>query len=189
MICGIAILAVPVCLGSLTQLCQQELTAGGSVPREEQGLRPASRNGFPRRADQRKHEQATGRYFGYFQMTRLRTCLSESQNRSSDSLEILTSGNIPKELYQMFSMNRLPTIVAIQVTRLWVARFGYFRNSLFYARPQRGAKTGSVGDARSMLLVNPAQVASCDKHRRQDCRRYGAGGGAIFGSWSPRWQV
>jgi hypothetical protein len=70
---GIAILAGPEHFGSLTQLCQQGRPAGGL--RDQQGLRPASRNGFPRRADQRKHEQATSRYFGCFQMIQLRTCL------------------------------------------------------------------------------------------------------------------
>ena len=77
MICGIAIPAGPVYVGSLTQSCQQRRTAGGSVLREEQGLRPASRNGSPRRADQREYQQAKNRYFGYFQMSTLWTCLSK----------------------------------------------------------------------------------------------------------------
>jgi hypothetical protein len=77
MICGIANLAGSEYVRTLTQLCQQGRTAGGSVLGEEQGLRPASRNGFPRRADQRKYEQATSRYFGCFQKTQLRTCLLE----------------------------------------------------------------------------------------------------------------
>jgi hypothetical protein len=78
MICGIGILAVPGYLGSLTQLCQQGRPAGGSVLREERAIRPAPRNGFPRRADQRKHEQATSRYFGFLQLSTLRVVYRNS---------------------------------------------------------------------------------------------------------------
>ena len=71
---GIASSAGPEYVGALTQSCQHRRTAGGF--RNERGLRPESRNGFPRRTDQRKHEQATSRYFSCFQMTQLQTCLS-----------------------------------------------------------------------------------------------------------------
>jgi hypothetical protein len=97
MICGIAILAGPVNVGSLAQPYQQGRAAGGYMLRQQQGLRPASRNGFPRGAGQRKYEQATRCYFGCFQMIQLRTWWSESQTKSGDSLGILPFGNTPKE--------------------------------------------------------------------------------------------
>jgi hypothetical protein len=77
MIRGIAVLAVSVYLGSLTQLCHQGRTARGSVLCEERAIRPAPRNGSPRRADQRKYEQATSRYFGFLQMSTLQIVISE----------------------------------------------------------------------------------------------------------------
>jgi len=60
-VCGIAIPAGPECFSSRTQSRQHKRTAGGCVLREERGLRPASRNGFPRRAsnENTSRQQAT----------------------------------------------------------------------------------------------------------------------------------